>query len=74
MIIRVQVGNFMLNPPYEAEGVDAIVVKDDEGTPVAILQQIADGTIVYLKATDKDFHTALTKLGIEKRPAQAVQL
>jgi hypothetical protein len=62
--MKIRVTDNRLGKPIELGSLGSVVVYDDYGAPILVLQNLADGVIVAYKATDAEFGEAMRALGI----------
>lgn len=62
--MRVRAAFNSLERPVEVDNLASVVVSDDFGAPILVVQRLANGLILSYKATDPKFEQVMTALGI----------
>lgn len=62
--MRVRAGFNSLGAPQEIDNLASVVIYDDFGAPILVVQRLVNGVILSYKATDQKFEQIITALGI----------
>ncbi len=62
--MRVRAGFNSLEQPQIVDNLASVVVYDDFGAPILVVQRLVNGVILSYKATDQKFEQIITALGI----------
>ena len=68
MILRVQRGSVLGNPPCDVDDINWTVVFDEHNQPIAAIEQLVDGIVMVTTCSDKQFGNILKRLGIGRAP------
>ena len=62
--MKVRIGQSEFRAPYIEDDAESVLVFDDYGNPVIVIQKIASGQIAVVKATEPGFAEVLKDYGV----------